>query len=142
MELPKFTLALGELVDPEQKWVYFLKHGDQMSREQAQALGIPEIAEAERKLTMISQDQLLQMQHEQWDKALRDQVARELDWIEHGRREGQKEGERKGLQQGIRTLCDVLAIPLTPQREQALAALDAAALQALLTTLQQTRRWD
>jgi hypothetical protein len=109
-----------------------------MTREQAQALGIPEIAEAERKLTMISQDQILQMQHEQWEKALRDQVARELDWIEHGR----KKGIEEGLQQGIRTLCEVLSIPLTPEREEALATLDAAGLQALLTELRQTRRWD
>jgi flagellar biosynthesis/type III secretory pathway protein FliH len=125
-----------------------------MTREQAQALGIPEIAEAERKLTMISQDQILQMQHEQWEKALRDQVARELDWIEHGRKkgleeglteglkEGLTEGERKGLQQGIRTLCEVLSIPLTPQREEALATLDAAGLQALLIELRTTHRWD
>jgi Uma2 family endonuclease len=47
----------------------------------------------------------------------------------------------EGLKKGIESLCDVLEIKLTAERRAHLDALDAAGLDALLTTIRVERRW-
>lgn len=48
---------------------------------------------------------------------------------------------REGLRVAVRALCDVLGIPLTAEREDALAAMGVEALEALCGVLKRDRRW-
>jgi predicted transposase YdaD len=58
-----------------------------------------------------------------------------------GRSEGLKEGAARGLRNGVLALCDVLGISMDDDRRKELAALDAAALTALLDHLKVERAW-
>jgi hypothetical protein len=42
---------------------------------------------------------------------------------------------------GVRDLCEVLAIPLTPERKAALARMQRPELEALREALKRDRRW-
>jgi Uma2 family endonuclease len=62
---------------------------------------------------------------------------------------GREEGLRAGRAEGLRVaraavgdLCEVLHIPLTPERQAALAEMDVAELDALRERLKRERRWD
>jgi hypothetical protein len=57
------------------------------------------------------------------------------------RNQGFAEGQRQALRQAVRDLCDLLAIPLSPEREAYLGGLDLAALQVLWSQLKQKRAW-
>src|SRR5437879_3673553 len=59
----------------EERWLYFLKNGHQMTPEEIEEIAMPEIRSAEEKLRVISQDRLLRVQHEQRQKAERDAIA-------------------------------------------------------------------
>jgi hypothetical protein len=61
---------------------------------------------------------------------------------EEGREKGREEGREQGLRAAIRDLCDLLGIPVGPEREAALAAMRAAALDELRARLKRDRRWD
>lgn len=54
---------------------------------------------------------------------------------------GRGEGRQEGIRTAIEALCEVLAIELSPKRHAALAAMDEAALDALLAHLRQHRAW-
>lgn len=160
-ELPKFQLPLEQLRTPAEKWVYFIKCGHQMSPDEIAGLAMPELLEAEEKLTMISQEERLRIQHEQWEKALRDQASFEQDWIAFGQRkghelglkEGVKEGIKKGIKRGIKKgrteglqtavldLCEVLGISLSAAQLQQIEGMDADALTALRAHLKRHRAW-
>ena len=100
LEMPKFAdLAEGDL---EKKWLYFLKRGHELTAEQVVALGVPEIAEAERKLAMISQNRDLRVQYERRMKAERDAVALTRDSMNQGLSEGRAQGRRRRLVEGKR----------------------------------------
>ncbi len=145
LELPKFKQELAEVRDDAARWLYFLKHGDKMSAAEVKKLGLPEIAEADRKLQGISQDEKVRIQHMRWEKAIRDRDSFGPDWKEEGRKEGLVEGERKGEEKALRRtiadLCGVLGIELTPRRRQSLQKLDQSGLSALWDHLKTKRSW-
>jgi Uma2 family endonuclease len=58
-----------------------------------------------------------------------------------GEARGQAEGEARGLREAVRSLCEVLEIPLTPRRQARIDRLDAAALGDLLAPIKRQRRW-
>jgi len=58
-----------------------------------------------------------------------------------GHTDGLREGLRKGLCTGIRGLCEVLSIPLSPEREEALSRMDSAELEVLHERIRRDRRW-
>lgn len=152
VELVKFHASLAELVDEEQKWVYFLKHGHEMDPHEVAQLGVPEIAEADRRLDMISQDQILRIQAEMRDKAQRDALSfghdkwrygerRFNEGIQEGRKDGFKEGRQEELRLSIATICELLDIPWLPEYDADLARLDVDALTSLRTQLTARRAW-
>jgi hypothetical protein len=55
---------------------------------------------------------------------------------------GRAEGEATGMRAAVRSLCRVLAIPLSAEREAALEGMNAADLDALRARIEQDRRWD
>ncbi|XYH99906.1 hypothetical protein ACMHYB_09155 [Sorangium sp. So ce1128] len=55
--------------------------------------------------------------------------------------EGRRQGRAAGLRAGVRDICALLGIALSPEREVALEAMDAAALGALREHLMRDRRW-
>jgi hypothetical protein len=55
--------------------------------------------------------------------------------------EVREEGREEGLRQSARDLCEVLGIELTPEREAALASMNASALTDLRAHLKRDRRW-
>jgi hypothetical protein len=67
------------------------------------------------------------------------EASRVIDgWV---RARGRAEGRAEGLRAGIRSICEVLAIPLSTERERALAEMDDTALDALLAQIKRERRW-
>jgi len=58
-----------------------------------------------------------------------------------GRAEGHAEGRAEGSRTAIEALCDVLGIPLGPERHGHIRRLDARALNGLLDHLRHERRW-
>jgi hypothetical protein len=51
-------------------------------------------------------------------------------------------GKAEGLRAAVRSLCRVLSIPLTAQREAEVGRMDAAELDALRERIERERRWD
>lgn len=61
--------------------------------------------------------------------------------LDEVREEGREEGREETLRQSARDLCEVLGIELTPEREAAIAAMNASALTDLRAHLKRDRRW-
>ncbi|WP_437675764.1 Uma2 family endonuclease [Sorangium sp. So ce131] len=61
--------------------------------------------------------------------------------LEAGRLEGRNEGRAEGLRGGVRDLCELLGIPLSPERNAALDAMDEAGILAVRDHLKRERRW-
>jgi hypothetical protein len=107
---------------PGEKWVYWLKHGHEMTEQEVAALGAPEILEAERKLTMISQDRQLRTDYERRRMAHHDAVSLRRDsWLE-GNRLGIDEGKQAAL---IEALLAVLQARGLPPSDAQRARIDA-----------------
>ncbi len=155
VEMRKFPdLAEGDL---EEKWLYFLKHGHEMTAEQAARLGVPEIEEAERKLVMISQSRKLQVAYERRVMAQHDAVALMKDPLtiarrealqegqEKGERLGQEKGERLGREESLRLwiadMCELLGVDLTADRRAQIEQMDLDKLRELRAALKSARAW-
>jgi len=138
----------GALLD----WARFLAADTEEERRDV-ATHNPDIDQAREALDRLSQDPQARLLARWREDQLRlyrvELAAREergrREGHEEGRHEGQQEGRQEGRQEGIRTaieaLCEVLAIELSPERRAALAAMDEAALDALLAHLRQHRAW-
>jgi predicted transposase/invertase (TIGR01784 family) len=119
-----------------EKWLYWLKHGHEMTEQEVARLGVPEILEAERKLAMISQDRQVRVDYERRRMAHHDAVSLRRDsWLE-----GHGEGLRQGLDQGQhRALVDALVAVLKarefPVSDELRARLAAE------TDLARLKRW-
>jgi hypothetical protein len=55
---------------------------------------------------------------------------------------GRAEGRAEGLRAAVRDLCEVFAIPLIPEREEAIGKMSVSDLDALRARLKADRRWD
>lgn len=65
-----------------------------------------------------------------------------LDEIElRSREEGREEGRLAARREAVRDLCEVLDIPMPPERAQELEALDDAGLTRVVTHIKQHREW-
>jgi hypothetical protein len=58
------------------------------------------------------------------------------------RSDARREGLCEGLRKGVRLLCELLAIPVTEEREGSLMEMNRAELDTLLEQLRTMRRWD
>src|SRR5437870_4001372 len=73
LELPKFTKTAAELVTPLDRWLYFLRHGDQLDANSLPgALDAPEIQRALGDLQMMTQSELERERYEARLKMQRD----------------------------------------------------------------------
>jgi hypothetical protein len=54
---------------------------------------------------------------------------------------GHRTGRAEGLREAVRSLCQVLSIPLAADRDAQLAGMDAAAHDALRERIVRDRRW-
>ncbi len=130
--------------EDEVKWVYWLKHGQQMTEQEVASLGVPEIMEAERKLAMISQDRSLRVEHQRREIARLDSEGRErdirVDAERRGKREGVLEGERV-VRQVILDLCELLGLEVSSERRTRLDSLPLEELDALRQQIKQQRAW-
>jgi predicted transposase/invertase (TIGR01784 family) len=169
VEMRKFGLDLSTLATPEEKWLYYLRHGDQMTPTEVHELAMSDIEKAEEQLKVISQDRILRAQYEARMKAARDALSWQKDHIakwqaegraegerlglDKGRAEGRAEGERLGLDKGraegervrlresILDLCDAFSIPVSAERRAWLDTLDLTQLDQLRHHLKQSRSW-
>jgi predicted transposase/invertase (TIGR01784 family) len=73
-----------------EKWLYWLKHGHEMTEQEVAKLGVPEIIEAERKLAMISQDRQIRVDYERRRMAHHDAVSLRRDSLVEGQRQGRQ----------------------------------------------------
>jgi predicted transposase/invertase (TIGR01784 family) len=74
-QLPRFTKSATELVEPLDKWLYFLNNGKELDPNQLPAqLQDPEVLEAVEILKMMTQSEQERILYEAREKALRDQL--------------------------------------------------------------------
>lgn len=157
IELPKFLASVGQRSTAEKKWLYFLRHGHELTSPQVAALGLPELVAAEEKLRVISQDRILRDLYESRMKAQRDAIAWEKDkiaeWLAQGEKRGIDKGKRLGIDEGkklgidegkrlaILDMCALLDINVTARRQAQLKSMDTAALEALREQIRTSRAW-
>ena len=100
VELPKFTVTLGELKDVKEKWIYFVKHAGDMTmipKELEEPLELKEAFASANQLTW-SKEEL-----DAYDAKgilIQDERGRLEQAIEEGKILGRKEGHQEGRKEG------------------------------------------
>ena len=107
LELPKFLRRPEELVDPLDRWLYFMRYAEQMDVDAfPDALDTPVISRAMEELKMLTQNDLERERYEARVKLQRDAItsikAARLEGIAEGRKDGLVEGHKEGLVEGHR----------------------------------------
>lgn len=98
LELVKFNKAVSELVTPLDRWLYFLRHAEELDLENLpEALNSPELRWALGDLRMISQTDRDRELYESRLKMRRDISAA----LAEARQAGEAEGLQKGIEKGI-----------------------------------------
>lgn len=154
-ELPKFTRGAGQLADPLEVWLYFLRHGEGLDpKALPRPLDMAPIHRALEELTVFSQSDHERERYEARLKWQRDQYSfiaalspAQDEAQQRGLEQGLKQGLKKGLEQGqeqgqqktlvgqIRLHQRLLGQPVTPEGE--LLAQPLKALQSLADQLTQ-----
>lgn len=116
LELTKLPASLPGSEEP--KWLYYLKHGHEMTTDEVEELGVPAIAEADRKLAMISQSRALRIAYERRKIAHHDAVSLRRDSEAYGRKEGRKEGALEKQRESILTVLRLRGLPISADDEQ------------------------
>ena len=136
LELTKFTRSATELVTALDRWLYFLRHAEQLDVESLPAtLDVPEIQRALGELQMLSQTDL---ERERYEGRLKQQ--RDMRAIQEEARRAQEEAHRAQEEahrawEGQIHLCErLLRRPETP--EEQLRGLPIAELERLAKTLE------
>ncbi len=97
LELQKFTKAVEALTTPLDRWLYFLRHAQDLDTEALPAaLDVPEVRWALGDLVMISQSDQERERYEARLKWQRDVYTALVEAREQGRAEGEAKGEAKG----------------------------------------------
>ncbi len=127
LELPKFTRSATELATPLDRWLYFLRHAEQLEVDSLPAaLDVPEIHRAMGELQMLSQSDLERERYEGRLKQQRDMRAALADACREGRRQGWE---------GVIHSCERLLRRLETPKEQ-LRNLSITELERLVMVLQ------
>lgn len=141
IELPKFKRKLEELETAEEKWIYYLKHGESLSRQEVEAMGMPELKEADEKLRFVSRKEDLRFAYLSELKRQNDAINFREGWIQHGydkgiekgREEGRQEGALDGQRRSVQVLLEARFGPLSASALQHLQSIqDANRLNTLL----------
>lgn len=118
LELPKFNKAIDELTTPLDRWLYFLRHGEQLDAQAVpEPLDMPELRWALGDLFMISQTDPERELYEARLKRRRDMDAERqaLDAERQTvRAEGRAEGRAETLRIAIQALQKSLGHDVTP----------------------------
>lgn len=102
LELVKFNKTVGELMTPLDRWLYFLRHAEELDLENLpQALNVQEIRWALRGLSMISQTDRDRELYESRLKMRRDVSAALAEARQVGEAEGIEKGIERGIERGI-----------------------------------------
>jgi predicted transposase/invertase (TIGR01784 family) len=126
LELPKFNKRPEELSGDLDFWFYFLRYAEKMDTENLpDALRRPIFQRAVEELQMLTKNDIERELYEARRKAQLDQVSSLKDARLDGREEGRILGRGEGVQIGrIRTLEQVLSLPVTPEEQLAELTLD------------------
>jgi predicted transposase/invertase (TIGR01784 family) len=101
LELPKFTKPAADLVSPLDRWLYFLRYGEQLDTDALPStLDVPEIHRALGDLQMMTQSELERERYESRLKAQRDVYTALAEARDQGRQEGRDQGRQEGRDQG------------------------------------------
>jgi predicted transposase/invertase (TIGR01784 family) len=105
LELPKFTKAVTQVQTPLDRWLYFLRHAQDLDTEALPvALDVAEVRWALEDLIMISQSDQDRERYEarlKWQRDVYTALAEARDeGLERGRAEGQQEARAEGRQEG------------------------------------------
>jgi predicted transposase/invertase (TIGR01784 family) len=110
LELPKFNKGLDELTTPLDRWLYFLRHGEQLDAQAVpKPLDVPEVRWAIGDLFMISRTD---PERELYEARLRERRDRAAE-----RQAAREEGQAETLRRSIRVLQKSLGRDVTPREE-------------------------
>ena len=118
LQLPKFDRRAEELTDPLEKWLYFLKYGEELDPENLPGpLRNSLVERATKELSMITQSEVEKQRYESRLKAQRDLKTMQIDFRAEGHAEGRAEGMAEGEVVGrIRAYQELLGeTPFTDQ---------------------------
>jgi predicted transposase/invertase (TIGR01784 family) len=157
LELPKFNKRIDALITPLDRWLYFLRHGEDLDSEAVPvSLDVPEVRWALGDLFMISRTdpdrELYEARlRERRDKAAARQAALEAEQealakgLAEGRAKGLAEGRAQGLAEGRAGMLR-LAIPALQKSQgrnittpQELQSLSSEELESIWSRLQADR---
>ncbi|MFM7204024.1 MAG: Rpn family recombination-promoting nuclease/putative transposase, partial [Myxococcota bacterium] len=100
-ELRKFKLMTEELHTEQEKWLYYLKHGEQLSREEVQKMGVELLNEVDDKLRKVSRSPDLRFASVFEMKERMDAISYQNAWARHYTRNGLEQGRLEGRLEGI-----------------------------------------
>jgi hypothetical protein len=122
LELPNFELALADLREPLDFWLYFLKNGKELDADELpEPLNRVELQRAMEVLKMFSQDRMERELYEGRLRAKRDALTQEMALRVAMEQVAESERQRIEVQQRLDTA--------TMQRDAATMQRDAAAMQ-------------
>lgn len=155
LELPKLDTSRAPQTLAE-KWAYFFREADNFTV-------VPDVLAEPPFLEALDAARTAGFTVEEWDAYIRAGIAlqnergalsfAEKRGIRIGEQIGEQRGKQIGKQQGYRqgtedtyrvaieALCEVLDIPLTVERKDALRRLDASELAALLAQIKERKGW-
>jgi hypothetical protein len=139
LEIGKFARGPEALTQPLERWMYFLKHGQDLDPNKLPPeLDLPIFHEAMEVLMRISESEKARAEYLSREAALMDKATYAMP-LEDARRFGRNEGREEGkLIAGIEAAEQSLGLPLTPESE--LDALPAEELRQRLATLAEQLR--
>jgi predicted transposase/invertase (TIGR01784 family) len=143
LELPKYTKGATAETTVE-RWAHFFRVAENLTV-------IPPELSAEPFRTALEQARTAGFTTAEWDAYDRAKVAEqdargaislaERQGEARGYARGRVEGLADGLRRSIEEVCELLAIPLDPERRSEIAALSREELETLLARLKRERRW-
>jgi len=127
LELAKFQDSENQLENDLERWLYFLKNGEEIDPDAVpEEIDVPEIRQALEVLNVISQTERDRAEYEQRMKRQRDLINRDQLLVEGGIERGLSQGLKQGEIIGrIHQLEDLLGLPETPAEELTLLPMDA-----------------
>jgi predicted transposase/invertase (TIGR01784 family) len=128
-ELPKFDRPVADLDSELDRWLYFLRHGEQLDLGKLPStLQVLPIVRALEELTMLTHDELERERYEARRKKLLDETSVRNEYqrgmqraheqgLEHGLQQGLEKGRAEVLISKIHFAQKLLNQPLTPTEE-------------------------
>ncbi len=151
LELPKYDLEEMPRTNIE-KWAYFFREARNLEM-------VPEVLNHPPIVEALDAARTAAFTRAEWDEYIRAGMAIQNErgmlslarkqGIDEGRKQGIDEGRKQGIDEGrkqelVRSICDIcelLSIPLPPERLSNLDSLDVKSLSALRERIKATKTW-